>query len=257
MEETTGQELEEGVTQPSETPPDYKVLYEAALVAKQKLENDVRSERGQRQKQSNIEERLTQFAEQQETQNRVLSTVVDKVISGDFDGLTRVRADEVVRRGREVFTNAYRDMWTNLEEALHDEKGSPLFDVEAARKALPAQLQEADDTEAMLRGVPALREAYELWMDGTPDTERKTKGDVTVLSRAVSRANTVVRGVMGERSKADIAKAKTEEAARMREEHGLLDLSSGPESSSGGEPWRNLSPVRKMEYALRLEEEDK
>ena len=170
-----------------------------------KAENDLKAQRGRRNRQQEQSDLVLQLSNQQRITDRKLDALMQAMGTGDTDTLPEQLTSIQGEQANLNATAAYTNTWTNLSEDLvslvQDEQGSDLIDLQTS---------------------PELAEVRTMW------TDAHNRRDVRGLQAAVSEAQKVMRQVeRGQRSEKPAEPATAEDS-------GAFDLDTGPAAGGSG-----------------------
>ena len=176
----------------------------------EKAENDLKAQRGRRNRQQEQNDLVLQLSNQQRMTDRKLDALMQAMGTGDTDTLpeqlTSIQSDQASLNA----TAAYTNTWTSLSEDL---LGSVLG---ADNNVL---FDGYKDLEDAVNKAPELAEVRTMW------TDAHNRKDVRGLQAAVAEAQKVMRQV--ERGKRTAAPATSEDS-------GAFDLDTGPAAGGSG-----------------------
>ena len=207
---------------------DLQARLEASEASNKKLENDLRSERGQRNKDQAFQE----LAEDVGGIKAQLAAIANRTASGETESLP---ADFAEIDQKKAATSANRNWQANYEEAegyladaIADEEGNSLLDKEATARLSTA------------------------WQ------EAQKKGDVPGLYRVIGQAGREVRALERQKAQADLT--ETEEAAKAAKKvsdarNGVHDMSVGT-PSGGGSGVKSRAQIEKITNLNDFSDED-
>ena len=190
---------------PQEEAIDWELRAKAAEDKVSKAENDLKAQRGRRNRQQEQSDLVLQLSNQQRITDRKLDALMQAMGTGDTDTLPEQLTSIQGEQANLNATAAYTNTWTNLSEDLvslvQDEQGSDLIDLQTS---------------------PELAEVRTMW------TDAHNRRDVRGLQAAVSEAQRVMRQVeRGQRS------AKPAEPVTA-EDSGAFDMDTGPAAGGSG-----------------------
>ena len=190
---------------PQEEVVDWELRAKAAEDKVSKAENDLKAQRGRRNRQQEQSDLVLQLSNQQRITDRKLDALMQAMGTGDTDTLPEQLTSIQGEQANLNATAAYTNTWTNLSEDLvslvQDEQGSDLIDLQTS---------------------PELAEVRTMW------TDAHNRKDVRGLQAAVSEAQKVMRQVeRGQRSSTP-AEPVTAEAS------GAFDMDTGPSAGGSG-----------------------
>ena len=187
---------------PQEEVVDWELRAKAAEDKVNKAENDLKAQRGRRNRQQEQSDLVLQLSNQQRITDRKLDALMQAMGTGDTDTLPEQLTSIQGEQANLNATAAYTNTWTSLSEDLvslvQDEQGSDLIDLQTS---------------------PELAEVRTLW------TDAHNRKDVRGLQAAVAEAQKVMRQV--ERGKRTAAPATSEDS-------GAFDLDTGPAAGGSG-----------------------
>jgi len=167
-----------------------------------KAENDLKAQRGRRNRQQEQNDLVLQLSNQQRMTDRKLDALMQAMGTGDTDTLPEQLTSIQGEQANLNATAAYTNTWTSLSEDLvslvQDEQGSDLIDLQTS---------------------PELAEVRTLW------TDAHNRKDVRGLQAAVAEAQKVMRQV--ERGTRTASPATSEDS-------GAFDLDTGPAAGGSG-----------------------
>ena len=190
---------------PQEEVVDWELRAKAAEGKVNKAENDLKAQRGRRNRQQEQSDLVLQLSNQQRITDRKLDALMQAMGTGDTDTLPEQLTSIQGEQANLNATAAYTNTWTNLSEDLvslvQDEQGSDLIDLQTS---------------------PELAEVRTMW------TDAHNRKDVRGLQAAVSEAQKVMRQVeRGQRSEKPAEPATAEDS-------GAFDLDTGPAAGGSG-----------------------
>ena len=190
---------------PQEEVVDWELRAKAAEDKVNKAENDLKAQRGRRNRQQEQSDLVLQLSNQQRITDRKLDALMQAMGTGDTDTLPEQLTSIQGEQANLNATAAYTNTWTNLSEDLvslvQDEQGSDLIDLQTS---------------------PELAEVRTMW------TDAHNRRDVRGLQAAVSEAQKVMRQVeRGQRSEKPAEPATAEDS-------GAFDLDTGPAAGGSG-----------------------
>jgi hypothetical protein len=190
---------------PQEEVVDWELRAKAAEDKVSKAENDLKAQRGRRNRQQEQSDLVLQLSNQQRITDRKLDALMQAMGTGDTDTLPEQLTSIQGEQANLNATAAYTNTWTNLSEDLvslvQDEQGSDLIDLQTS---------------------PELAEVRTMW------TDAHNRRDVRGLQAAVSEAQKVMRQVeRGQRSEKPAEPATAEDS-------GAFDLDTGPAAGGSG-----------------------
>ena len=190
---------------PQEEAIDWELRAKAAEDKVSKAENDLKAQRGRRNRQQEQSDLVLQLSNQQRITDRKLDALMQAMGTGDTDTLPEQLTSIQGEQANLNATAAYTNTWTSLSEDLvslvQDEQGIDLIDLQTS---------------------PELAEVRTMW------TDAHNRKDVRGLQAAVSEAQKVMRQVeRGQRS------AKPAEPATA-EDSGAFDMDTGPAAGGSG-----------------------
>jgi hypothetical protein len=184
---------------------DWELRAKAAEDKVSKAENDLKAQRGRRNRQQEQSDLVLQLSNQQRITDRKLDALMQAMGTGDTDTLPEQLTSIQGEQANLNATAAYTNTWTNLSEDLvslvQDEQGSDLIDLQTS---------------------PELAEVRTMW------TDAHNRKDVRGLQAAVSEAQKVMRQV--ERSQRSGKPAEPATA----EDSGAFDMDTGPAAGGSG-----------------------
>ena len=201
---------------PQEEVIDWEARAKAAEDRASKAENDLKSQRGRRNRQQEQNDLVLQLSNQQRITDRKLDALMKAMGTGDTDTLPEQLTSIQGEQANLNATAAYTNTWTSLSEDLvslvQDEQGIDLIDLQTS---------------------PELAEVRTMW------TDAHNRKDVRGLQAAVSEAQKVMRQVeRGQRS------TKPAEPSRLADLEEVM-LSAGDSLASLG-VIRGSKEARKM-----------
>ena len=193
---------------PQEEAIDWEARAKAAEDKANKAENDLKAQRGRRNRQQEQSDLVLQLSNQQRITDRKLDALMQAMGTGDTDTLpeqlTSIQGEQATLNA----TTAYTNTWTNLSEDLvsvvQDDQGRDIVDLQTA---------------------PELAEVRNMW------TDAHNRKDVRGLQAAVAEAQKVMRQV--ERGKRSGTPATPTEPATAQDS-GAFDLDTGPAAGGSG-----------------------
>jgi len=190
---------------PQEEAIDWELRAKAAEDKVSKAENDLKAQRGRRNRQQEQSDLVLQLSNQQRITDRKLDALMQAMGTGDTDTLPEQLTSIQGEQANLNATAAYTNTWTNLSEDLvslvQDEQGSDLIDLQTS---------------------PELAEVRTMW------TDAHNRRDVRGLQAAVSEAQRVMRQV--ERGQ----RAATPAEPVTAEDSGAFDMDTGPAAGGSG-----------------------
>ena len=167
-----------------------------------KAENDLKAQRGRRNRQQEQNDLVLQLSNQQRMTDRKLDALMQAMGTGDTDTLpeqlTSIQSDQANLNATTVYTNTWTSLSEDLVSLVQDEQGNDLIDLQTS---------------------PELAEVRNLW------TDAHNRRDVRGLQAAVTEAQKVMRQV--ERGTRTAAPATSEDS-------GAFDLDTGPAAGGSG-----------------------
>jgi len=193
---------------PQEEAIDWEARAKAAEDKANKAENDLKAQRGRRNRQQEQSDLVLQLSNQQRITDRKLDALMQAMGTGDTDTLPEQLTSIQGEQANLNATTAYTNNWTNLSEDLvsvvQDDQGRDIVDLQTA---------------------PELAEVRNMW------TDAHNRKDVRGLQAAVAEAQKVMRQVeRGQRS--GTPAAPTEPATA--QDSGAFDLDTGPAAGGSG-----------------------
>ena len=193
---------------PQEEAIDWEARAKAAEEKANKAENDLKAQRGRRNRQQEQSDLVLQLSNQQRITDRKLDALMQAMGTGDTDTLpeqlTSIQGEQATLNA----TTAYTNTWTNLSEDLvsvvQDDQGRDIVDLQTA---------------------PELAEVRNMW------TDAHNRKDVRGLQAAVAEAQKVMRQV--ERGQRSGTPATSTEPATAQDS-GAFDLDTGPAAGGSG-----------------------
>ena len=190
---------------PQEEVVDWELRAKAAEDKVSKAENDLKAQRGRRNRQQEQSDLVLQLSNQQRITDRKLDALMQAMGTGDTDTLPEQLTSIQGEQANLNATAAYTNTWTNLSEDLvslvQDEQGSDLIDLQTS---------------------PELAEVRTMW------TDAHNRKDVRGLQAAVSEAQKVMRQVeRGQRSSTPAEPVTAEDS-------GAFDMDTGPSAGGSG-----------------------
>ena len=190
---------------PQEEAIDWELRAKAAEDKATKAENDLKAQRGRRNRQQEQSDLVLQLSNQQRMTDRKLDALMQAMGTGDTDTLPQQPTSIQGEQANLNATAAYTNTWTSRSEGLvslvQDEQGSDLIDLQTS---------------------PELAEVRTMW------TDAHNRKDVRGLQAAVSEAQKVMRQVeRGQRSGKPAEPATTEDS-------GAFDMDTGPAAGGSG-----------------------
>ena len=168
----------------------------------EKAENDLKAQRGRRNRQQEQSDLVLQLSNQQRITDRKLDALMQAMGTGDTDTLpeqlTSIQSDQATLNATAAYTNTWTSLSEDLVSLVQDEQGNDLIDLQTS---------------------PELAEVRTLW------TDAHNRKDVRGLQAAVAEAQKVMRQV--ERGKRTAAPATSEDS-------GAFDLDTGPAAGGSG-----------------------
>ena len=207
---------------------DLQARLEASEASNKKLENDLRSERGQRNKDQAFQE----LAEDVGGIKAQLAAIANRTASGETESLP---ADFAEIDQKKAATTATRNWQSNYEEA---------------EQSLADALM--DDEDNVLLDKEAISRLSTLWQ------EAQKKNDLHGLYRVVSQAGREARAVVKQKAQASVT--ETEEAAKAAKKvsdarNGVHDMSVGT-PSGGGSGVKSRAQIEKITNLNDFSDED-
>lgn len=198
---------------------DYKAQYEELLVAKVKVDGDLKAIKGLRQTEAQREAMLLGITDRLEGLDRQQTALIKALAANETDALPeeveRIQAEQLQTRASRGFVAQYNSLWEDFQESVNDEKGKPLFD---------------------LFKEPALADAVATWRQYYQADTMHPMERIAGFAKAVGQASRAVRQLEREQSKAAIQQEKVAAKATTKqklEEAGALDLDTGPAAGGG------------------------
>jgi len=190
---------------PQEEVVDWELRAKAAEDKVSKAENDLKAQRGRRNRQQEQSDLVLQLSNQQRITDRKLDALMQAMGTGDTDTLPEQLTSIQGEQANLNATAAYTNTWTSLSEDLvslvQDEQGSDLIDLQTS---------------------PELAEVRTMW------TDAHNRKDVRGLQAAVSEAQKVMRQVeRGQRSSTPAEPVTAEDS-------GAFDMDTGPSAGGSG-----------------------
>ena len=190
---------------PQEEAIDWELRAKAAEDKVSKAENDLKAQRGRRNRQQEQSDLVLQLSNQQRITDRKLDALMQAMGTGDTDTLPEQLTSIQGEQANLNATAAYTNTWTSLSEDLvslvQDEQGIDLIDLQTS---------------------PELAEVRTMW------TDAHNRKDVRGLQAAVSEAQKVMRQVeRGQRSTKPAEPATAEDS-------GACDMDTGPAAGGSG-----------------------
>ena len=190
---------------PQEEAIDWELRAKAAEDKVSKAENDLKAQRGRRNRQQEQSDLVLQLSNQQRITDRKLDALMQAMGTGDTDTLPEQLTSIQGEQANLNATAAYTNTWTSLSEDLvslvQDEQGIDLIDLQTS---------------------PELAEVRTMW------TDAHNRKDVRGLQAAVSEAQKVMRQVeRGQRSTKPAEPATAEDS-------GAFDMDTGPAAGGSG-----------------------
>ena len=190
---------------PQEEVVDWELRAKAAEDKVNKAENDLKAQRGRRNRQQEQSDLVLQLSNQQRITDRKLDALMQAMGTGDTDTLPEQLTSIQGEQANLNATAAYTNTWTSLSEDLvslvQDEQGSDLIDLQTS---------------------PELAEVRTMW------TDAHNRKDVRGLQAAVSEAQKVMRQVeRGQRSSTPAEPVTAEDS-------GAFDMDTGPSAGGSG-----------------------
>ena len=171
----------------------------------EKAENDLKAQRGRRNRQQEQNDLVLQLSNQQRMTDRKLDALMQAMGTGDTDTLpeqlTSIQSDQASLNATAAYTNTWTSLSEDLVSLVQDEQGNDLIDLQTS---------------------PELAEVRTLWTDA--HNRRDTRG----LQAAVAEAEKVMRLV--ERGK----RSATPAGPATAEDSGAFDLDTGPAAGGSG-----------------------
>jgi signal recognition particle GTPase len=205
---------------------DWKARAEAAESLSQKLEGDLRSERGRR------DQRMEEMVDDMGAFRAQLSALANRTASGETELLpgdfAKADQDLATKIATREWDNNFEEALQNLGEALTDDDGEVIVSKEV---------------------IASLNKEWQ---------EAQTKQDPHALYRVVSKAGKEARSAIKQKADTDLTEA--DEAAKAAKKasdskNGVHDLSVGTPSGSGGGP-KSAAHVAKMTNVNDISDED-
>jgi len=208
---TQNETVTPGNVESTETPEeptleDLKIQLQASEATTKKLENDLRSERGQRTRDPVLTELVENFGGMQAQ----LTAIANRTASGETESLPADFAEIDQKKAATAATRNWQDNYEEAERNLAD--------------AL------MDDDENVLLEKDAIARLSALWQ------EAQKQGDVPGLYRVIGQAGKEARAVERQKSQANVTEVEeTAKAAKKVSDakNGVHDLSIGAPSGAG------------------------
>jgi hypothetical protein len=167
-----------------------------------KAENDLKAQRGRRNRQQEQSDLVLQLSNQQRITDRKLDALMQAMGTGDTDTLpeqlTSIQSDQANLNATAAYTNTWTSLSEDLVSLVQDEQGKDLIDLQTS---------------------PELAEVRNLW------TDAHNRKDVRGLQAAVAEAQKVMRQV--ERGSRTTTPATAEDS-------GAFDMDTGPAAGGSG-----------------------
>ena len=190
---------------PQEEVVDWELRAKAAEDKVSKAENDLKAQRGRRNRQQEQSDLVLQLSNQQRITDRKLDALMQAMGTGDTDTLpeqlTSIQGEQASLNATAAYTNTWTSLSEDLVSLVQDEQGSDLIDLQTS---------------------PELAEVRTMWTDA--HNRRDTRG----LQAAVAEAEKVMRLV--ERGK----RSATPAGPATAEDSGAFDLDTGPAAGGSG-----------------------
>ena len=186
--ETEGGEGSEGEKKAEE--PDYRALYEESQAEGIKKDKDLSSIRGTVRSQSDVRAEATAQIESLQESILALARAQEAGKSeGLTQSLTEISTAQAAKQSDARFKAQYESLWSDLEEAVKGEDGSPLLDLKTA---------------------PELEAMRTLWDEGADGKGLDTTDRMGRFQRAISLTHQVVRAEERKTARTAAQTAKTE-----------------------------------------------
>lgn len=227
--EDTNSESTEESTEETQDTTDWKAKYEEAESARVKAENDKKAIQGARKKQSDVDSMLTDILSRQEASEKAQAALIKALAQGDTDTvadeLNNIQSESNKTRAQARFQNAYNSLYETMQEAVLDEDGNEIIDLEKDERL-------ADFRNEVITA--------------------HNNGDLAGISTAMNKLYRVVNKVERENSKAAVEKAREEaetKAKKKIQKAGLGDHDLG-NAPAGGSNLEGLYGFDKIKYGL-------
>lgn len=224
--------------------PDYKALLEQETARREKIENDLRSLRGIRQKRDGTDVWQQALSAQLEGLSRNQAALLKATLTGNTEGLeetvARNTTQAAVARATTVYQRYYNNLFAEFESATLGDDGQPLVDLAAARARLGADADGLTDAQVVLAGSEEFSEAWRILGEAAPKGPNTPAGEVDYegLARALGVAHRTGRKLALQRGQVatEAAVKKAAEAAKKKalDDAEALDLGSGRDAGGGG-----------------------
>ena len=171
----------------------------------EKAENDLKAQRGRRNRQQEQNDLVLQLSNQQRITDRKLDALMQAMGTGDTDTLpeqlTSIQSDQANLNATAAYTTIWTDLSEDLVKVVQDGTGKDIIDLQTS---------------------PELAEVRTMW------TDAHNRKDERGLQAAVTEAGKVMRLVeRGKRPAAPAEPATTEDS-------GAFDLDTGPAAGGSG-----------------------
>jgi hypothetical protein len=190
---------------PQEETIDWEARAKAAEDKATKAENDLKSQRGRRNRQQEQNDLVLQLSNQQRMTDRKLDALMQAMGTGDTDTLpqqlTSIQGEQANLNASAAYTSTWTSLSEDLVSSVQDAQGNDLVD---------------------LQNGPELAEVRTMW------TEAHNRRDVRGLQEAVTESQRVMRQF--ERGQ----RAATPAEPATAEDSGAFDLDTGPAAGGSG-----------------------
>jgi hypothetical protein len=190
---------------PQEETIDWEARAKAAEDKVAKAENDLKSQRGRRNRQQEQNDLVLQLSNQQRMTDRKLDALMQAMGTGDTDTLpqqlTSIQGEQANLNASAAYTSTWTSLSEDLVSSVQDAQGNDLVD---------------------LQNGPELAEVRTMW------TEAHNRRDVRGLQEAVTESQRVMRQF--ERGQ----RAATPAEPATAEDSGAFDLDTGPAAGGSG-----------------------
>lgn len=209
-------------TEVKEPEVDWKARFDEESAARQKVENDLRAERGRRTRDQAFQE----LTEDVGGLKQLVTAIANRTASGEQEALVEdisaINKQTEAQQTSRAWTVNYSEAEASLADVLMGEDNTLLIS--------------QDDVSAL---TP-------LWQ------EARQKQDLHGLYRVVSQAGKMVRAAERARAREEVKKVEADAQAHKKEsdaKHGINDLSISPPAGVGAAD--NLSPSERIEKGLK------
>ena len=202
---------------PQEEVIDWQARAKAAEDKATKAENDLKSQRGRRNRQQEQNDLVLQLSNQQRITDRKLDALMKAMGTGDTDTLpeqlTSIQGEQASLNASNAYQSAFTNMSEELVGALQDGEENLLFNGYT-------------DTVDALNKAPELAEVRTMW------TDAHNRKDVRGLQAAVVEAQKVMRQV--ERGQRSATPATSASEPATAQDSGAFDLDTGLAAGGSG-----------------------